>query len=276
MATFVRTSWLFAVTTDPTDATSASPHSGGWSESHWCAPSDFVAANARTLASRRANLLPGQGSIIGYRLESFDLTGNKLSPLGATSGRFLYPGLDSRDLNLPQDSLMMNGAGSGVPNAARFNLRCIPDGIITRGEYQPSPAFKGALTLYSNGLIAVGYGFIGRVKTGLSARVNSIAAGVVHLNGAVGGVANTDFLRLNRVYDDLGNPVKGTFLITNITGNAYTVSGLAGVSVSQPSGSARIDALDFFQYGVINPARAVVRKIGRPFEQYRGRASARA
>jgi len=272
----VRTSLLFAVTTDPTDTAAANPHSGGWSESFWGPQIANQLPYTQTLALHRARLLPGEAQIIGYRIETFDLSGNKLTPSGATSGRFRYPGVPGRDLNLPQDALMMSGQAAGAINNSRFNLRCLPDGMTTGGEYQPTPAYKATLTLYSQVCTNGHWGFIGRVKSGSSARVNSIAGGVVTLNAPVGGVANVSFLRLNRVYDVNGNPVKGSFLITAINGNAYTVAGLGATSVTIPSGSARIDVLALFAFGTVVPSRAVVRKIGRPFEQYRGRASARA
>lgn len=276
MPNYLKGSLLFAVTTDPDNPADASAHSGGWSESHWSNVVGTIAVDCATLAQARARLLPAEVSIIGYRVENFTVTGNKLTPNGTSSGRFQYPGSNGRNLNLPQDGVLMSGSTSGAPNANRFNLRGLPDSIIQKGEYQPDPAFKGGMTNYVNTLINAQWGFLGRIKTTPSARVNSIAAGVVTLNGPVGGVANVDYLRLNRVYDNNGNPVKGTFLITDITGNAYTVQGLGATAVGAPSGSARIDALAFYIYNKVVPNRAVVRKIGRPFEQYRGRASARA
>lgn len=275
MANFAKGTLLFAVTTDPDDRVTASPHSGGWSESHWGNVNPIVLPFLQQLAQRRANMLPAECSVIGWRNEIFTLTGNKLFPVGATSGRFQYPGMQTPNMNLPQDSLMVSAVTDAAPNATRFNLRGLPDYVIQKGEYQPSPNFKTQFTNYANELINSRWGFIGRVKTGASARVNSINVGVVTLNGAVGGVVNESYLILNRVYDSNGNPVTGKFLITLIAGNAYTVEGLAGVSVTIPSGTARIDSLAFYQYTEITPNRAVIRKIGRPFEQYRGRASAR-
>lgn len=270
-----RVSLLFSVTTNPTNLGTASAHSGGWSESHWSYPSTAILPYIRALALVRSPMLPSQASIIGYRIQNYTITGNKLFPVGSTSGGLLYPGGYTNDMNLPQDGVTLTASGVAVPNATRFTLRGLPDSQIANGEYQPSTAFATAMNTYCARLVADGWGFIGRVKTGLSARVLSIDqnTGAVTLNGPVGGQANVDFLRLNRVYDEQGIPLKGAFLITAIAGNVYTCPELKGYAVSKASGTARIDALSFYSYASCQPQRAASRKIGRPFQGYRGRRS---
>lgn len=274
MATYAKYTHLMAVTTGPTDRAAASPHSGGWSESHWGTPSDNFLTFLQNSAVKRANLLPSLCSVIGWRYETFDLTGRVLRPLGAVSGRFQYPGISSQGLNLPQDALMISATAAGNPNATRFNLRALPDGVTVNGEYQPTPVFTTDLLDFLQYLKTRNYGFIGRNKTGSSAQVVSITGAVVVLNGPVGGVQG-DYLRLNRVFTSNGTPVKGSFRIDTIGGNTYTLSTAPGLNVTAPSGTARLDTLSFFNYGNLTPNRAVSRKVGRPFEQYRGRASKR-
>lgn len=272
-----RVALLFSVTTNPHDMETAVPHSGGWSESHWA--NDFAPTSAPWivyLAKKRAVLLPSQCAVIGWRYEQFTILGNQLIPNGCSSGRFLYPGGQLMDLNLPQDALQISAGGVGVPNTTRFSLRCIPDTQIAYGEYQPTQVFKSAMTLYLKQLSGDLWGFVGRVKTGLQARVNSNANNVVTLSADVGGIPGTDFLRFNRVNDWSGNPVVGSFLITAKVGSVYTLSGFPSVTITKPSGTARIDALARFYYSACTPDRATSRKIGRPFAQYRGRASRRA
>lgn len=274
MATYGKYTHLLAVTTNPGDRAAASPHSGGWSESHFGTPSDNFLTFLTNSAVKRANLLPAQASIIGWRYETFDLTGRRLTPLGAVSGRFQFPGISSQGLNLPQDALMISATASGNPNATRFNLRALPDGVTLNGEYQPTGVFTTDLNDFLQYLKARNYGFIGRNKTSPSSNVITIQAGVIQLNANIGGVTG-DYIRLNRVFTANGTPVKGSYRIDSVAGANYTVIGLGATAVTQPSGSARLDTLSFFNYGTLTPNRAVSRKIGRPFEQYRGRASKR-
>lgn len=269
-----RLTYLFAVTTDPQDRSSANPHSGGWSESVWLpnpiSASDPLIAN---FGASRARLLPGESAIIGFRLENYTIFGNKLLPGGTSTGKLNLPGIPARLTGQPQDALQLSGQASAAPNTNHFTLRNIPDGVMSYGEYQPDSTYKGFMTTYTSAIAFGVFGFIGRDRSQPSAVVNQIAGGVVTLAANVGGVANQDFLRLHRVYDNAGNPVKGSYLITAIAGNAYTLQGLPAQAVGKPSGTARLDKIAFYNIGSVTVDRAVSRKVGRPFEAYRGRRS---
>ena len=41
--------------------------------------------------------------------------------------------------------------------------------------------------------------------------------------------------------------------------------------MTTPSGTARLDKISYFRYSTLIPSRCVIRKVGRPFQQYRGR-----
>jgi hypothetical protein len=272
-------SLLMQMVTDPEDLTVAQPHSGGWSEGTWV---DFNITSSdvriRQWATKRAVLLPLEAAIIGFRIARYTISGNKLLPAGTATGKFLYPGNSRYRTDLPQVGLEFSAKTANGPNTSRFVLRCIPDQFMVRGEYQPDAAFKRAVTEFTNGHASGfenSFGFIGRDLSLASARVLSIQGGVVQLDGPIGAVGGTDWMRLNRVYDIDGKPVKGTFRIESIAaGNLYTVTGLAGVSANA-SGTARVDKVKYFDYSEVVPTRAVVKKVGRPFEAYRGRGSKR-
>lgn len=269
-----RFTFLMQITTAPPNKVDASPHTGGWSESFWV--DGIVPTNAaavQTLLTKRALLLPSQGSIVGVRNAQYDISGNKLIPKGASTAKVNFPGNSSLETDLPQVSLEMAATATGAPNNTRFNLRGIPDVMMSYGEYQPTTAFKAAVTQFGTALLA-GFGFVGRDLSLASQKVNSIAGSNITTLGALGAVVGTDFVIFKRVYDDAGNPVKGSFLVTNaLAGNIYTLAGFGPVTMTTPSGLARVDKIAFYTYQTITPARAVVRKIGRPFASYRGRQS---
>jgi hypothetical protein len=266
---------IFQLTTAPTNLARAHTHIAGWSESFWT----NLNASAYTplwndIRNKRATLLPVSAAIVGFRVQSFTISGNKLLPGGATSGRLNIPGNASNITDLPQVSLMLNClAGGGNPNSSRMVLRGMPDAIMIGGEYQPTPAFAGQVTLLCNAFTGFNFGFIGRDLAQAAVRVNKIVANVITLDAMPGTGLNVgDFIRFHRVTDDNGDPVKGAFVVTQIAGLQITVLGL-DATLSQPSGTLRRDLLAMFNFGNVTPIRAIVKKVGRPFEQYRGRRS---
>lgn len=271
-----RFTMLMQVTTDPQNRGDASPHTGGWSESFWAA-NVLEAGNPAlvTLCRKRANLLPAPASVVGYRIASYTIAGNKVIPTGSSTAKLQIPGSILRNTDVPQMALELSGQALNGPNSTRFSLRCIPDSQVDRGEYQPDPLFKGLLTQYRNELIQQFWKFMGRDLTKPAIRVNAIAGNVVTLGGPWGGVVGTDFVRFNRVYDDLGLPITGAYLVSAANGNAITLAGFDDRTLTKQSGTVRIDAITLQSFATIEPARIVVRKIGRPFESYRGRQSKR-
>lgn len=273
----IRIALLISVTTDPADRFSASPHSGGWSESFWFPGNAFVPLKVFQLwGQSRANLLAGECTVTGYRQQLFTISGNKLLPGGSASGVLNYPGSYPTDLNAPQDSLMVNFTVSGQPNNIRHRLAGLPDSQVSQGEYQPTTAYKTSITNYMNGVINNGFQAVTRDLTQPDARVKSIAGDVLTTLTAT-GAAPGDYVILRRVRDVNGDPVSGSFLVETVTPNAdgtfaYALYGLSA-TVSTPNGTARKDLLVINNILTGQPNRLVVRKIGRPFVQYRGRRS---
>lgn len=265
---------ILQVTTTPTDLTKARAHTGGWSESFWTTlnPVGFEPAWL-TQQTKRALLLPSSAAIVGFRTQQYTIAGNKLLPGGSTSGRQNMPGALGSSADLPQVALMLNAAANGAPNNARMILRGMPDPVMVGGEYQPAPFFSALVTQFCNSMIGFNFGFIGRDLSQASVRVLKIANNVITVDQLPGtGLAVGDFIRFHRVYDSGGNPVKGDYVVSTIAGNDITVAGLA-VVVTKPSGTLRRDLLTYLPFGNLYPVRAVVKKVGRPFEQYRGRRS---
>ena len=280
----VRLTMIFLVTTEAVNPSAASAHSGGWSESLWTGGNSYVpVADQDDLCFKRAALLPKQASIVGIRQGLYTISGNRLLPQGTSARKVLFPGRTIFNVNLPQDSLELSGTSGPSINSNRFRLGCLPDEVVDRGEYSPTPAFTGSLNSY-RGLLAAGasaWSFVGRVLSNPSARVMSITPGLnneanVVLSADITPTAGTSFIRMHRVYDDSNDPVKGAFLVkTVVNATTYTISGYTGQTVTMPSGTARIDAVAVFGFGTVTVSRAVVKKIGRPSQSYRGRQSRR-
>lgn len=263
---------MLQLTTKPVNAQTAIPHTGGWSESHWrndLIP--FVHPNVTRLLQGRAGALPKQASIVGLRICNYTVSGNRLLP-GATSiTKFLMPGA-GYDCDVPQMGLEM-GASTNGQNSNRFTLRAIPDAMVVFGEYSPTPEFSRAINEICQNLSGNGWCIQGRVLSNLTYRVVGVTAlGVATLNGAP-AVAVGDYMRTLRIRDVDGFSIEGAFYVSAVAGNTVTLMGWPADTVVQGSGFMRKDEVNLFPISSVVPSRVVVRKVGRPFEQYRGKRS---
>lgn len=271
-----RISMIFQLTTEAEDREIASPHIAGWSEGFWeNANNPVLTGNVRELLRLRALLLPLQAAIIGVRRANYTIEGNRLVPGGTASAKVNYPGRAALHCDLPQTSLQLSLVGDGG-NTSRISLRGMPDSEFERGEFQPNAGYKGALTQYRNYLVEQAYGFMGRDLSKPTARIVAIAAnGAVQLRSSTGAVVG-DYVRLLNVKDTNGKNVQGTFRVGTVAVGGLTMTLDAWPEkIVQESGSMRVDAVRYCDIISVDVSRAVVRKVGRPFEQYRGRASKR-
>lgn len=269
---------IMQVTTAPTNLVTSSAHSGGWTESHWhqsvLTPES---PQFRNLMMKRALMLPRQAAVTGYRISNYDIDVSALLPLGASTGKVRFPGNPARNTDLPQVALELGGA-SGGGNSNRFSARCIPDDVMEFGEYQANDIFKGYVTQFCNALSGGGFGFMGRNLAATTSRIVSIEDNILTLNDAFGVTIGKTLFTFIGVKDVLGKPVVGNFrVVAAATAPAHWVlAGLPQGTVVANSGSVRVLEPQFCPYTSVSPARAVARKVGRPFEQYRGRASKRS
>lgn len=288
----VKLTLLISVTTDPTNRAAAAAHSGGWSESFYWQQNTFLQQGDFQLwANARATLLAAECSVTGYRQQNFTIQGNRLLPGGGATGVVLAPGTMGANVGPPQSSLMVSFTITGQPQSVRHKLAGLPESMISNGEYQPTPAFAANVTKYisfvtgntqNSPFKAAG---ITRDLTQPSCQVSSIVPGAdntaVITTLSPTGTAVGGFIRLHRVKDTAGDPVIGVWPVTVVTPGAgtmvaYTVTGyLTAQAVTKPNGLARNDLLVVNSLAGGTPNRLVVRKIGRPFVQYRGRRSKR-
>lgn len=272
---YTRFSFLFQLTTAPNNREVSISHTGGWSEQHvWPGVLPINHERVIELASRRAALLPSAAQLVGIRRSTFQTNGNKIVPGGSQTSNFRRPG-GSWVTDLPQVSLSLSAIGEGGGNTSRQVLRCVPDAFMVKGEYEPSAAFTTALGRYTQALVDHNWGFMGRNLSSPKLAVFFVLDNQIKF-GADLGVAVGGFIRLLNVRDsNTGNALDGTFRVTAIAGTTYTVEGLPQGAEAHNSGFGRVDEIVLVNIGEVLVGRACVRKIGRPFESYRGRASRR-
>lgn len=278
MAIVYKQSVVFQVTTVAPNPTYAVSHTGGWTESWWSTADPFanpamVAPALTSLINARANLLPAQAAVIGLRVQKYNMQGNFLATMGAQAKPYGTPGRAGIVTDLPQVALQLVVSPNGSPNSANMTLRCIPDIYMAGGEFAPDPTYAGFLTTFRNQVTASGFGFVGRDKSQASVRILSASAADGMLLDAIPGTGLVagDWVRLNRCFDDAGKPLVGPYKLSiNPVGNVIRLIGWTE-TISKPSGTLRRDQMVFCPYNTTGLRRAVVKKIGSPFEKYRGR-----
>lgn len=266
-----RFSFLFQVTTEPTSRANANPHTGGWSEQVWCddaTTADGVGINA--LAALRAQVLPKQCTLVGWRVGQFTAVGNKLVPGGTATIKHFYPGNNLFTVDVPQACLNMSGSVAGGPNKSKVTLRGFPDEGVVNGELHLQTGLWIAIRGYYRRLIDSSWGTIVRDLGQGGRQVLSVASGVATL-GDVAGLAVGDYLRFSHVRNASGSPISGSFRIGAITGAAVTLNGLNASFTAGFGGLARKDLIRFASFATFSSWRVGVKKVGAPFERYRGR-----
>lgn len=271
-----RASIVFGITTQPVRPDLASSHAGGWTESVWSQSAiDFGNSTVIDRLRKRAAMLPNQCSIQGWRQQAYTISGNRALPGSASSGRLVLPG-NAGSCDLPQNSLELSMPGVTPPMATRYVIRCIPDAWIEQGEFFAANAGPlNLIQLFADSWLGnFGTGWVGRDLTLGQVRIINVLAGVMTTDAPIPGFANNDFVRFSRAYDVDGTPVSGAWRATVGVGGQYTLQNFSNDVIIDNSGLVRKDALRFTQYGPHTIGRALVRKIGRPSETYRGRRSA--
>jgi len=267
--------FIFQAATKAANPATARDHTGGWTESIWRPDVSTTADTIANISIARGRVLPEQMSIVGYRQQVYILDGNTLKPGGATTGLLNQPGVRGLPCDLPQIALQCALRTADAPNIGRLILRGIPDSQMQTGEYTPTAQFELDMKAFLATLVGTQCRFLGRNLSQPNVRIESITANVMTTDAPT-GAGNGNFVRLLRVRDTFGRPVTGTFRCTNVVGNVHTLAGFDPNIVVLNSGRARLDLLQLFPISGGTTGRSRVKKIGRPFESFRGRASKRS
>jgi hypothetical protein len=255
-------------------------HIAGWSESFWF-PSNDAAALWRALTTGpvggvnwgflqiRADLMTANASIVGVRLYEG----------GTGKGNFRaisYPGLYGANVSdIPQMAILAYIGLTGSTRARRLTLRGVPDEMATGGEFTPTSAYAARLATLGQALS--GFGAVTKDDSAGLPLLTVSSAGVCQLNGVPPTWGVGDGVTLRSVLTAAGQRVGGVFACTAVVpaSNQFTIAGWPHGDCT--GGNALIPAFSqkAFVSGSLAVSRLLTRKVGRPFEQYRGRRSRR-
>lgn len=261
---------LFQLATNVSDPTATQRRLGGWSESIYSTQNDanFVQILFQNWCQSRAALLPAGAAVVGQRYQKVDPAG-----ISSTSAR-VYPGTAGTQADIPQMCLNMRAQGVGVRNIRGIQLRGIPDARVVEGEYSPSAAFEAALTALYNRFFD--FNFRGRNLDSAQAPIFSIDVNGVYFTTVDNVFQLNNIIRVLRTTDSNKEQVGGRFRVSAVTS---TRSGtLFGWNLGNCTGGRmRVEEIIYpgFLSGGISGRIITSKKVGRPFKQYRGRASRR-
>lgn len=247
----------------------AQQRSGGWSESVY-SPTDTgdELALFRTLSQRRAALLPRSARISGWRIQQVDPSVRAAQ----SSQNFPGPAGDTNDTDIPQMGLAFTVPDASGTHSRRMKIACIPDRFIVRGEFLPTPAYRGALTAYMNQLDLWAMRCIDFTAPVVNVD-NITAAGVMTTVTAI-TFNRGDVVQVRSAVKADGTKVSGQFKVSVATLNDETTL------ANWPHGltvKGTVRKITYIYPNIeANENTAVVastRKIGRPSTGFRGRRS---
>lgn len=253
-------------------------HLGGWSESVYSIASNIAEVRNMLynpgvwglgLCPARAVLMSGGGQIVGTRIASvLPRTGRT-----QTSGRSFIPPF-SAQTDVPQMALMCTVGAVGSPNTRRFTLRGIPDNMVTFGEYNPTTLYRDWVLAYFNELR--NWSFVGQDLAQPFLQVNSISATGTVLLAAPRPPGFGGLLKFSQLLiPGTGIKIGGRFKIATVGPGANEFDLLNYPGPATTGGTVQMIVYSIYPMDGANATadRAAVRKVGRPFGQYRGRRS---
>lgn len=276
----IKATMLFQDTTNLTQPTSPAHRIGGWSESWYVnsnsiqtAIADFISPTVPggPICQARAGLLPSGGAIVGVRFQA-------ISPaVGASQSLAVsFPGSwgSGSATAVPQVALLYKVPSLGTPNIRRMILRGLPSAIIQDGEFRDPGQWQINFPIFAQSLN--GIQFRGRDLSQPTYKIIAIAAdGTVTCEAAVTVVVN-QMVRILRTLNNAGTKIGGRFQVTAVGpgSNVFKIS--PWIAGSTTLGTVRPDVIIYptVDYLNISLSRAITRRVGRPFFQYRGRRSA--
>lgn len=241
----------------------------GWSESIYAmAFSPLYVTDFYDWCRVRAQLLCAGAAIVGQRFQQVDPVG------GSSTSNRRFPGQLSLVQDVPQMALFWRQPGLNAPNSKPITLRGIPDDLVKEGEYKPFFLIPTFLQQYCTENAR--WQFRGRDLTQTNIPLISVDANGLAETSIAHPYAANDRVRVLRTMNVNGKRQGGVFtVIAPIT--TFSLTFRAWNLGATLWGKLRKEATIYPYPTALFEAtpRVIVRKVGRPFGGYRGRASTR-
>lgn len=247
-----------------------SEHAFGFSETFWMNPG--VAANVKTyiqtfFAPRRAGILPSNVKILDALMYTSGGGRGTPVPIGMSG---IQPVSDQVNV-----AALVSTRHTTAPAQRRWWVHCLPDVFVQSGELYLTVAQAGQFQSYLTAMN--GTQWLGLVQNSLQSVITISTNGLVTLPG-VSPFSVGQLLRVTRTLDASKRRVGAQKFVASIgplsnqfTLADWTLGATTGGSIFRPT-------YDFYTIGEGDGAhieRAGTKRVGRPFDLYRGRQPAR-
>lgn len=255
--------------------TLAQVRTAGWSET-WYFNGSLTDAqlrfggNAESWCLNRAQLLPDNGSITEQRYQQV----NPAGPTAVTKNRFT--GASTLGCDAPQVALLCSYPSRDLLNTRHWAIRDLPDARQQDGEYNPSQKWGDALVVFN---FYIRENFIFRAvdhSTTKSKIITISVPGLVTTKTPHGLVAGQEVFVSRAINNVTTRSFSSIEVVADPVPSATTFNVVGGFEgIAYHGGTCR-------RYGILYPQvdipfieRTVTRKVGRPSEEYSGRAKAK-
>lgn len=273
----IKMTQFFQLATNTASPGSADRRIGGWSESWYDVGGTIESAIAKyrevingkpALGPARAQLLPRGGSIIGQRFQ-------QVNPKGPSqSTAFGFAGDVVNLCDQPQAALLMKVKALNANNIRQHIVRGIADAWLQEGEFvrnlaDATPRLTNYMQALSN------WSFQGKDLTQPLIPILTIETNGLVTTEVAHNYVPTDMVLVQSSVTPFGVPISGRYQVNTIGPAVVNFTLRNWVSGPTEGGRVRKDAVVFPS---VNPetiaiSRCIVRKVGRPFNAYRGRRS---
>lgn len=246
-------------------------HAFGASESFWSTLSIGSALYAKldALAIARAAILPKQCVILGFRLYNDGTGVGTIRQSGLTSSFYT--------LNTANDALLIRTGQVGTGSQRHFWLHYLPDGQTQNGEFTPDVVYAAVLKNYLDNL-AANFSWYSQVRSNFTKIVTISAAGLVTFAGA-NPFAVGQFVTISRAFETATHRFRGGLYQVQTVGplaNQCTLLGWQFGACTNGAAWQRSRSIGSLGSGDgLTVERAGTKKVGRPFDLYRGRQTRR-
>jgi len=254
-----------------TPTNSAPVRLGGWSESYYSPAYDAATLNLfGTLIQNRLGICPRGTSVTKFRVQQVDPT------LAATLLKCNYSAPNTWLSDVPQMALKMQFSPGLISGSFNREFRGLPDVQVTVGEYSPTAPFSAAVANFVKNLANNVWHARRRDRTQTKYNILSIdATGNVVMTNPFIGIAVGQQVQVIRTVNQQTGRRFGYFAQVQAVVDTQHFQIVGPKVKASGFGQMRFMAINYGQFTtpVLSSYQAVVRKVGRPFRSYSGRAS---
>lgn len=273
MPTEYKVSFILDQSTAPETESPASVRDGGWTENYYLSAATLGLAVTRChfYCDARAALLAKTGQVNGFRIAERTSTGvARAYPAFRTGANVVC--------DVPQMAIQIHLRTATSKRTAI--LPGVPDIRSIGGAFSKSRTWENHVE-HLIGILTAGFGMMALDKTQPLLNLISITTGGLVTTATPHGYVANDQIRFFRTSDIYRQTVTGTWIVSGTPPSTTTFQlanyASAGDVVFGPVNKGKVRKLvyAFSGFSEGDMGQITTRKVGRPFDLYRGRASRR-